>query len=65
MQKLMELDTELDKLELSYDICLENGLSKPDENRLKESHLKLREIVRENKKWRKELLSQLRKLNAV
>lgn len=58
IKKLANLDLELDKLEMSYDICLEHGLD--DENKLIASHFKLREIIRKNNEWRKELLKQLK-----
>lgn len=58
IQKLAELDLELDKLEMSYDICLENGLD--DENKLIASHFKLRDLIKKNNEWRKELLQQLK-----
>lgn len=57
IKKLEGINLELDKLEMSYDICLEHGLD--DESKLIESHIKLREIIRKNNEWRKELLKQL------
>jgi hypothetical protein len=62
MNKLKALDEELDTLEFDYDICLEQGLNKPDEIRLQQSYSKLRKIVRANTNFRKELLSQLQTL---
>lgn len=58
IKKLVELDSSLNKLEFAYDVCLENGLD--DTNRLLESHFKLRNIVRKNQEWRKELLLLLK-----
>jgi hypothetical protein len=62
IRSLEGLDRELDKLELSYDLCLQDGLN-GNPQRLQESHLKLREIIRKDREWRKELLKQLKKLH--
>ena len=45
---LQNLDDELDKLEISFDIAVEQG-------RMEESLLKLQKIVRKNREWRKVL----------
>lgn len=58
ISKLAALDLELDKLEMSYDISLEQGLD--DEDKLIASHFKLRELIKKNNEWRKELLEQLK-----
>lgn len=58
ISKLAELDLELDKLEMSYDICLEQGLH--DEDKLIASHFKLRDLIKKNNEWRKELIQQLK-----
>jgi hypothetical protein len=60
IEKLLRLDEALDKLQIDYDIALEQGIDDPQ--RLKESHFKLREVIRKNSHWRKELLEQLKQL---
>lgn len=54
------MDEELDKLQIDYDVALEHRIEDPD--RLMQSHFKLREVIRKNSKWRKELLEQLKQL---
>ena len=58
IEKLLHLDEELDKLQINYDVALEQGIDDP--NRLMQSHFKLREVIRKNSEWRKELLEQLK-----
>jgi hypothetical protein len=59
-RKLLRLDEELDKLQINYDVALEQGIDDP--HRLKKSHFKLRDVIRKNSHWRKELLEQLKQL---